>query len=224
MKIGIIAAMSKELNLLKPLLQDIKEIELGLHSAFQGSIHSNEITAMQCGIGKVNAAIGTQLLIDRYHPDAIINTGVAGGASAQVKIMDIVAGETIAYHDVWCGPESQLGAVQGLPLYYTGSDRLLNALPDLPEIKRGLICSGDQFIDKPEMLSKITAQYPQVLAVDMESAAIAQVCYIYRVPMLSLRIISDSPAADNNTEQYDNFWADAPQHSFQIIKELLSKL
>ena len=89
---------------------------------------------------------------------------------------------------------------------------------------KGLICSGDQFIDKMEDVKRIKGIFPEALAVDMESGAIAQVCHLCQVPFLALRVISDSPGASHdNTRQYLDFWTAAPQESFSLVKELISK-
>ena len=225
MRIGIIAAMSKEMDLLIPLLADKSEKRIDHFTFIFGLMGSHEIVAMQCGIGKVNASIGTLTMINHYSPELIINSGVAGGADTGVSVMDIVVGSRVAYHDVWCGPESIIGAVQGLPLYYEAPKDVISLFPKKEDIKCGLIASGDQFIDNVESLQVIKKNFPDALAVDMESGAIAQVSYIYGVPFVSVRVISDSPGASHdNTAQYNDFWTDAPQHTFEVVKELVSKI
>ena len=225
MRIGIIVAMSKELDLLLPLLQDSEESRMSGFVFHRGKMGRHDVMVMQCGIGKVNAAMGALTLVNAFLPDFIINSGVAGGADQSVNVMDVVAGERVAYHDVWCGPESELGRVQGLPLYFEGAKRLLKFLPDRSDIHKGLICSGDQFIGTMESIDKIKGNFPDALAVDMESGAIAQVCYVNHVPFLALRVISDSPGAGHdNTRQYLDFWTDAPQESFKIVQDIINKL
>ena len=190
-----------------------------------GKMGKHDVMVMQCGIGKVNAAMGTLMLVNNFAPNFVINSGVAGGADLSVNVMDVVAGARVAYHDVWCGPESELGQVQGLPLYFEGASRLLNLLPERDGIHKGLICSGDQFIDKKEDVDRIKGNFPDALAVDMESGAIAQVCYLNKVPFLALRVISDSPGASHdNTRQYLDFWTDAPQETFMLVKEMIKGL
>lgn len=222
MKIGIIVAMGKELELLKPMLENKSEQVHDGHTFHVGTMGKHEVVAMQCGIGKVNAAIGTVTMINHFAPDAIINSGVAGGADKSVNVMDVVVGARVAYHDVWCGPECDMGRVQGLPLYYEGAPMLLDRIESREDIKKGLICSGDQFIDKMETVLSIKANFPDALAVDMESGAIAQVCCVRKVPFLSMRVISDSPGAShNNTAQYENFWEAAPEHTFDLLRNLI---
>jgi len=225
MKIGIIVAMRKELDLLLPLLKDSEESRMSGFEFHCGKVGKHDVMVMQCGIGKVNAAMGSLTLINSFLPDFVINSGVAGGADLSVKVMDLVAGAHVAYHDVWCGPESELGRVQGLPLYFEGAHKLLDLLPEREDIHKGLICSGDQFIDKMEDVERIKGNFPDALAVDMESGAIAQVCHVCDVPFLALRVISDSPGASHdNTRQYLDFWNDAPQETFTLVKDLIKKL
>ncbi len=225
MKIGIIVAMRKELDLLLPLLRNSEASKMGGFEFYRGRMGNHDVMVMQCGIGKVNAAMGTLMLVNNFAPDFVINSGVAGGADLSVKVMDVVAGAQVAYHDVWCGPESEVGQVQGLPRYFDGAERLLNLIPDRDGIHKGLICSGDQFIDTMDEVKRIKGLFPGALAVDMESGAIAQVCYLNKVPMLALRVISDSPGASHdNTQQYMDFWSDAPQETFMLLKEIINNL
>lgn len=225
MILGIIVAMRKELELLLPLLENKQNTDIDGFTFYRGDIGNHQIVAMQCGIGKVNAAMGALTLINHFSPEKVINTGVAGGADKMVNVMDIVVGRQVAYHDVWCGPESTWGAVQGLPLYYDGDADLLALLPMRDEIKVGLICSGDQFIDSIEKVNEIKSHFPQALAVDMESGAIAQVCHVRHVNFLNMRVISDSPGAGhNNTQQYHDFWQEAPQHTFEVLHQLVLQI
>lgn len=214
--------MRKELELLLPLLENKAETVVDGFAFYEGGIGNHRVVAMQCGIGKVNAAMGALTLINQYHPDRVINTGVAGGADRSVNVMDIVVGTQTAYHDVWCGPEAEWGRVQGLPLYFDAAPDLVTLLPTRVDIKQGLICSGDQFIDSMESVSAIKAKFPAALAVDMESTAIAHVCHMRQVGFLSMRVISDSPGASHdNTAQYNDFWQDAPEHTFLVLREML---
>lgn len=225
MRIGIIVAMRKELDLLLPLLKDGEKSCMGGFDFHCGKIGLHDVMVMQCGIGKVNAAMGALMLVNNFAPNYVINSGVAGGADSSINVMDVVAGAQVAYHDVWCGPESEVGQVQGLPLYFEGATRLLDLLPESKEIHKGLICSGDQFIDKMEDVQRIKSNFPNVLAVDMESGAIAQVCHLCNVPFLALRVISDSPGASHdNTRQYLDFWSDAPQETFMLLKDIITHI
>ncbi len=224
MKIGIINAMQKEHEQLAALLTEGKEIHVGRLSFTVGELGSNSIILMASGIGKVNAAVGAVELINRFTPDCLINTGVAGGIDNRLNIMDVVAGQRVAYHDVDCGPETEAGQVQGLPLYYEADTNLYQkaiALQAGTTIHGGLICSGDQFITDRAQLDAIKTKFPEGLAVDMESGAIAQVCHLYGVPFLSFRIISDTPGAEQHFDQYLNFWDTMADKSFKVTEALL---
>lgn len=225
MTIAILVAMGKELNLLLPLLDNTKSETIDGFTFHSGKIGNNDIVAMQCGIGKVNAAIGTLTLLNNFKPELVINTGVAGGASQDAHVMDVIVGSSIAYHDVWCGPGTIYGEASGYPLYFESDKRFSSLIPERADIKRGLICSGDKFIASVEEVQTIQKAFPQVLAVDMESATIAQVCYLRKIPVLVMRAISDSPGASkDNTAQYNDFWQDAPAHTFNLVQELLKQI
>lgn len=225
MKIGIIVAMDKELRLLEPLLENRMNVMVDNYKFTCGRLSGHDVIALKTGIGKVNAAVGVITLITNFDVDMVINTGVAGGASEKVNVMDIVVGKRVAYHDVWCGPETTPGAVLGLPLYYEAPADMLKRIPTRSDIKVGLICSGDQFIDSIEQVEAIREKFADVLALDMESGAIAQVCYLREIPFLSMRVISDSPGVGHdNAAEYNDFWAEAPQHTFEVLKHILKSL
>ncbi|MBQ8888909.1 MAG: 5'-methylthioadenosine/adenosylhomocysteine nucleosidase [Bacteroidaceae bacterium] len=227
MKIGIIAAMSSEYKQVAQLLENKKEYTEGIYEYTEGKVKNNTVILTKCGIGKVNAAAGAVELIRTFQPDCIISTGVAGGIDKCLKIMDVVASQQIVYHDVWCGEGNAYGQIQGLPTFFEGNDTLLSCAISLDTdtpIHSGLICSGDKFITDREELNTIKDKFPEGLAVDMESGAIAQVCYIYKVPFISFRIISDTPGAENHWEQYTNFWGEMADRSFGVTKAFLEAL
>ena len=224
MKIAIIVAMSKELNLLLPLIDEINETTINGYGLYKGKIGNHDVCAMQCGIGKVNAAIGTMTLIEEFHPELVINTGVAGGADIAVRQMDVVVGERVAYHDVWCGPGTEYGEAANCPVYFTPDYQLLSSLreSEIDNLKFGLICTGDKFISTQSEIAFIKEKFPDAIAVDMESGAICQVCHLKSTSTIIIRVISDTPGAnEDNVSQYDNFWVEAPRHTFAILKSLL---
>ena len=181
MKIGIITAMSSEHKQVAQLLENKKEYKEGIFAYTEGNIRNNEIILTQCGIGKVNAAAGAVELIRTFHPDCIISTGVAGGIDTCLKVMDVVASSQIVYHDVWCGEGNAYGQIQGLPTFFKGNPTLLECAMSLDTetpIHGGLICSGDKFITDRKELDEIKGNFPEGLAVDMESGSIAQICYL----------------------------------------------
>lgn len=234
MIIGIISAMDSEHRQLAERLQEKKTSGDGSFRYVEGVLGGNRVILTQCGIGKVSAAVGASELIRRFHPDCLVSTGVAGGIDSCLKVTDVVASERIAYHDVWCGDGNEYGQVQGFPPVYEGSPSLLKHALSLNEahhassiesrIHSGLICTGDQFITGRTELEAIKRRFPGGLAVDMESAALAQTCYLYGVPFLSFRIISDTPGVDDHASQYADFWGMMAERSFRTTWAFLSTL
>lgn len=226
--VGIIVAMNVEFRLVEALLEDKVEKEIqGLHFV-QGRIGTKTVVLMLAGIGKVSAAVATVGMISHFAPDCILNTGVAGGIDDRLRVMDIVVGKEVVYHDVWCGEGNEIGQVQGMPARYAGDENLFRAATTVScdvALCGGLICSGDQFITDQKALEGIKKNFPDGLAVDMESGAIAQVCYRYGVPFLSCRIISDTPGhVQNHALQYKDFWTAAPEKSFEVLKQIIEKI
>lgn len=226
MKIGILTAMQSEHDLLAQLLEDRAEIKAGMFKYTLGRIGNHDIVLRQCGIGKVNAALGAAELIKNFEPRCIISSGVAGGIDKNLNVMDVVVSERIVYHDVWCGMGCEKGQIMGMPTYFRGNEILVKTAKSLnrEDIRTGLICTGDQFISAQEELARIKSDFPAGLAVDMESAAIAQTCLLYEMPFVSFRIISDTPGVDNHISQYDNFWGEMANRSFGVTRDFITAL
>ena len=216
MKIGIIVAMDKELRQLKQV--------------FAGS----EVLVDKCGIGKVNAALGAQRMINEFHPDCIISSGCAGGNGDDINIQDIIVSSELCYHDVYCGKAiddtTVYGQVQGLPVRFQADPELLDKAMQLSvtnsqlSIHKGLIVTGDWFVDTKDKMREIIGHFPEAKAVDMESCAIAQTCYINNVPFISFRVISDIPLRDTDASQYHNFWDTVAENSFQTTRAFVESL
>ena len=221
--LGIIVAMGSELKMLLAEMSSVTEETANGTTYYKGNIGSRDIVAMQCGIGKVNAAVGALTLIKRYSPEAIINTGIAGGTGGGADILDVVVGTEVGYHDVWCGPGNAPGQVQGLPERFAGATAMFGITQDTPGVKLGLIASGDRFVSTPEELAALLATQPRAIACDMESGAIAQVCHLKQIPFLAIRVVSDTPGTENHLDQYLDFWNVAPSRTFGILRQLLSR-
>ena len=221
MKIAIIVAMDKELALILPRLTEARTLEVNGFTFHSGKMGSREVVVGKCGIGKVNTAVNALTLIEHFKPSVVINTGVAGGTGA-ARVGDVVVADRIAYHDVWCGPDTIHGQAAGCPRLFisTFSDNIFEGL----HIRRGLVASGDIFVSKPSEVRHILDLYPDAVAVDMESAAIAHVCHLKHVAFLCVRVVSDTPGGEDNILQYENFWQDAPQHTFEVIDTVVARL
>lgn len=230
MKIIILAAMDKELELLKNILSDMQEEKDSDLRVFKGKVHNHDVILSKCGIGKVNAALNTLKLIRRFNPDLVINSGVAGGAGG-LKVGEILVAGEVAYHDVWCGPGTVAGAADGFDRIFLPWKRIIEISreyigKDEPDsgVSYGLIATGDIFISRPEEIQKIRAIFPGVAAVDMESAAIAQTCAAEKVRFNIIRVVSDTPGEEENISQYQNFWNEAPEKTFHVLEKILNHL
>lgn len=229
-KIGIICAMKREADQLLSRLQGQKKVQAGPFVFVHGTLNGCEIILSQSGMGKVNAAVNALEMIKNFTPDYVVNSGVGGGLAEHLHAMDTIIGEQYVYHDVWCGDGNEYGQVQELPTFYPADKTLLAAAEKLHAQNReavhtGLICTGDQFISGKESIAKILHHFPQALACDMESAAIAQVCYRYHVPFLSMRLISDVAGKESsNMAQYEHFWETMADKGFARTWALLHAL
>ena len=204
-----------------------------LQQVFAGS----DVAVRKCGIGKVNAALGAQQLINDIHPDVIVSTGCAGGNGDEVQVKDVVVSTELVYHDVYCGKAidgtTVYGQVQGLPARFKADPFLLQKALELgaqaspsssPRIHPGLMVTGDWFVDSKEKMRQIVTLFPEARAVDMESCAIAQTCYLNKVPFISFRVVSDMPLLDTDASQYHDFWATIAQSSFQVTRRFIDSI
>ena len=210
MKIGIIVAMDKEFA--------------QLEKVFRGN---EDIVLQQCGIGKVNAAVGTTQMIARHQPDLIVSTGCAGGAET-VDVGDVVVASACAYHDAYCGDNCQYGQIMGMPARYEAPIDLVEKALKLHvegiRIHKGLTVSGEWFVDSREKMQEIMAHFPEAMAVDMESCSIAQVCHLFNVPFVSFRIISDVPLKDHKAQMYFDFWDRLAEESFEVTRQFIEAI
>lgn len=216
MKIGVIVAMDKELEQLRQVFRD------------------SGVIVRKCGIGKVNAALGTQRLIDEERPDIIVSSGCAGGNGDEVNVQDVVVSTELCYHDVYCGMavdrNTVFGQVQGLPPRFKADPYLLAKAEAIAtdsvgiKLHTGLIVTGDWFVDTRRKMQEIVESFPEARAVDMESCAIAQTCFLNDVPFISFRTISDVPLRDTDASQYHDFWATIARNSFNMTRTFIDSI
>lgn len=211
MKIGFIVAMDKEFAQLKKVFGNDPNVVL-----------------QKCGIGKVNAAIGATMMIEKHHPDVIISSGCAGGADPSLNVGDVVVAMETTYHDAYCGDNCAYGQIMSMPKRYELADKLIAIVQqfgsDCHAITMGLTVSGDWFVDSREKMREIMQHFPEAKAVDMESCSIAQVCYTFGVPFVSFRIISDVPLKDHKAEMYFDFWDRLADGSFEVTHLFVERL
>ena len=227
-RIGIIGAMADEVAGLKELMQDIEITRKASMEFYAGTLEGKNVVVVQSGIGKVNAARATQILIDNMEVEYIFNIGVAGSVSNNVKIGDIVLGEKLVQHDFdLTAFEHEKGYIPNLGIYIP-SDLYLLKLAEETKINtnlhKGIIASGDIFCTENKMSEKIAHKF-NALCVEMEGASIAQVCYLSHIPFLVIRSISDSPNEDtNNKISYDKFLENSSKIVASFLLEILNKL
>lgn len=230
-RIGIIGAMAQEVNTLVGQLESPQRYE---HAGFifhTGTRYGLEVIVLQSGIGKVNAAVGTAILLERHQPDAIINTGSAGGFATDLRIGDVIISDEVRHHDVDAVVFGyEIGQVPGMPAAYLADKQLRdlarNAIASLGEVqvREGMIATGDAFMADPARVEATRAQFPTMLAVEMEGAAIAQTCYLYQCPFVVIRALSDIPGSGDNHLSFDEFLEVAADHSSRMVNQMLKLL
>lgn len=227
--LGIIGAMQEEVEILKNDMQQMETKKLAHVEFYTGQLYGVDVVLMQSGIGKVNAAMTAALLIDQYQPEAVINTGSAGGLGSQLAVGDIIISDEVLHHDVNATAFGYaLGQVPGMPLSYPADDNLKNLVQEAVETHKlsahkGLIVSGDSFIGSAVQKQKILKNFPEALAVEMEAAAIAQVCHQYHMPFIITRAVSDLANGEAGMT-FEEFLKVACVSSSKIVKSLLETI
>lgn len=227
--IGIIGAMEQEVSLLASMIKSPKEENIAGVRFILGELKGEEVVLLRSGVGKVNAAMATTLLHQLYAPSKVINIGSAGGLVEGMNIGDIIISNETLHHDVDATAiDCEIGALPGMPKSYPSDVDLVKLvsciLPDLGiDYKIGLIGTGDSFIADQTRVAEIKRNFPEILAVEMEAAAIAQVCYLYQTPFIVIRALSDLPDQESPMSfvEYLDF---AAKNSANIVLNLLNSL
>ena len=226
MTIAIIGAMEEEVTLLREIME-IKEVKTIAHVEFTlGTLNQKEVVLLRSGIGKVNVAIATTLLFEYFDIKVVINTGSAGGLHPEAEIGDVVISDGAVYHDVdVTGFNYEYGQVPGMPAVY---------LPDIGLIKKveqvlkavnktywlGKIATGDSFINRPDQIEEIQRNGQTAIAIEMEAAAVAQVCYQYQKPFIIVRALSDIAGKESHIS-FHEFITVAAKESSVMVTELV---
>lgn len=227
MRIGILCAGDREVAPFLPLIENGKASEKAMLKFYEGTINGAEAVALFSGVCKVNAAIAAQILIDTYRVDAIINAGTAGGMQQGLRILDTVIATEVAYHDV--APELLTEFHPWLDSIYFKTDEKLLAHSHKAVEKLGLqksVCwgrmvTGEAFITE-EGRDAINARFAPC-TVDMETAAVAHVCYVNSIPFLAIRCITDD-AAHSGKDHFEENCRAASQRACEITAALLTEL
>lgn len=231
MKIGIIGAMEQEVANLKEIMEVDRTIRKASMVFMSGKLSDRNVVIVRSGIGKVNAAVCTQILVDEFGVDVVINTGVAGSLRNEINIGDIVLSTDAITHDMDAtGFGYEVGVIPQMDnSVFVADERLIGIAKEVceevnPDINvfEGRVLSGDQFIsdrDKKEWLVKQFSGY----CTEMEGAAIAQAAYLNKIPFLVIRAISDK--ADNSAEMdYSEFETKAIEHTVKLVCGLVERI
>lgn len=232
MKIGIIGAMNEEITELKELMTNINEKKVSGLTFFEGKLCGKEVVLVESGIGKVNAAISTTLLINEFKVEKIIFTGVAGAVNPNVNVTDIVIGTDLVESDmdVTAGGNYKLGEIPRMknsnfkpdPYLFTIAHSVAVKLFGENKVFTGRIISRDEFVASTEKVNKLREIF-NAECVEMEGAAVAHVCEILNTPFIILRSISDK--ADNEAGMtFDEFVKIAAKNSKLIVEGILNSL
>ena len=229
MKIGIIAAMPEELKLLVEHLEMAEKHQRLGHVYYTGRIGHHEVILVESGIGKVMSAMSVAVLVNDFKITAVINTGSAGAVAPGLEIGDVVVADRLVYHDVDVTAFGyDYGQMARQPLYYEASRYLVEEMKAVLEKTQqtsrvGLIATGDSFIAGQDKIDQIKAHFPDVLAVEMEGAAIAQAAHSLGLPFMVIRAMSDTASHDANIT-FDEFILEAGKRSAETLIQLLNNL
>ncbi|MBR4707082.1 MAG: 5'-methylthioadenosine/adenosylhomocysteine nucleosidase [Pseudobutyrivibrio sp.] len=227
MKLGIIGAMRIEMENLKPSIEKPKYETISGVDFISGEINGVEVVAAVSGIGKVFAAICTEIMILHFGVDHVINIGVAGSLVKDLKVLDVAVADSAVQHDMNTSAIGDpIGLVSGINIInFEADEKLKNATKEVLEAKgiyyqTGVIASGDLFVDTDKQRQTIRDRF-NAIAADMEGASIAHTCYVNNVPFTLIRSISD---ADGSAMDYNTFAGKAAEQSISIVLDLIKKL
>ena len=232
MKLGIVCAMEEELDsILKVLGTSYTTIKTNSFEVHSAKFQEHELVFILCGIGKVNAAIHTQYLIDSHAPNYIINVGVAGSLSEELNFGDVVIANDLVQHDINVVAFGiPLGQIPRMDVFaFPSAPKLLDIAKKLIDhteykIVIGRVATGDQFIDNKNHAESIYKEF-NALACEMEGAAVAQVCHVNHVPFLVVRALSDMAGrTDTAIHSYEELKLMTAARSSYVVKKLLELL
>lgn len=228
--IGIIGAMDEEVISIKEEMDLISTRNIIGLDFYMGKMGGNNIVVVRSGIGKVNAAICAQVLIDMYGVDYIVNVGVAGAVAKELEIGDIVISSECIHHDfdttIFGDP---LGYISRMNVsYFKADEELVKLAKNVSEavienkVVVGRIASGDQFISSNEKKVFLWNEFKASCA-EMEGAAVAHACYLNKIPFVIIRSISDK-AEDSSEHDYEAFFRESAKIAAKIVMKMVSEL
>ena len=230
MKIAVIGAMEEEVELLRKEIENPKTRIIANSEFTSGKYKNHEVILLKSGIGKVNAAMTTSILLNEYKPDFVINTGSAGGYDPNLEVGAIVISDEVRHHDVDVTAFGyEIGQVPQLPAAFKADKHLMKLAEEAVsaigehQAATGLIATGDIFMHDPVKVELVRTHFPQMKACEMEAAAVAQVCHQFEVPFVVIRALSDI-AGKESSISFDEFLPVAAKHSTQVVLHVIEKL
>ncbi|MCC5801477.1 MULTISPECIES: 5'-methylthioadenosine/S-adenosylhomocysteine nucleosidase [Bacillaceae] len=230
MKIAIIGAMEEEVALLRENISNPKVETIAGCEYTSGTMHDKEVILLRSGIGKVNAAMSTAVLLQHFKPDCIINTGSAGGFDPSLNVGDVVISTEVRHHDVDVTAFGyEYGQVPQLPAAFTADENLkqtaINSVKELgdAQVVSGLIATGDSFMNDPVRVDAIRDKFTDLQAVEMEAAAIAQVAHQFHVPFVIIRSLSDIAGKESDVS-FDQYLEKAALHSAKMVMNIVKSV
>lgn len=227
MKVAIIGAMEEEVVILRENINNLKIETIAGYEFSTGEMNGVEVILLRSGIGKVNAAMSSTILLHQYKPDVVINTGSAGGFNPSLKVGDIVISTEVRHHDVDATIFGyEYGQVPQMPAAFNADEKLISIAKKAAEsiqdvqVSKGLIATGDSFMNDPERVAFVHEKFPQLQAAEMEAAAIAQVAYQFGIPFVIIRSLSDIAGKESNIS-FDQFLETAALHSAKLVMEMV---
>jgi len=228
--IGIIGAMQEEVDALLKYMQIVKTVNQVSYTFYVGHINDIEVVVVKGGIGKVNASISTTVLLKSFTISKIINIGSAGGLKEYQRQGDIIISNNVVHHDVDNrGFSYGIGQVPGMPLYYQADEKMMNTAEKIAEentlrFETGLIASGDSFIYRKDQVEQITTNFDEALCTDMEASSIAQVCFVFTIPFIIIRALSDVFEQGESNLQFKEFIKLASERSAALCVNVIKVL
>ncbi|WRP05357.1 5'-methylthioadenosine/S-adenosylhomocysteine nucleosidase [Rossellomorea aquimaris] len=230
MKIAIIGAMEEEVALLRENISNPTVETIAGCEYTSGTMKDKEVILLRSGIGKVNAAMSTAVLLQHFKPDCIINTGSAGGFDPSLNVGDVVISTEVRHHDVDVTAFGyEYGQVPQLPAAFTADEKLMqtaiNSVKELgnAQVVSGLIATGDSFMNDPKRVEAIRDKFTDLQAVEMEAAAIAQVAHQFNVPFVIIRSLSDIAGKESDVS-FEQYLEKAALHSAKMVMSIVKSV
>ena len=230
MKIAIIGAMEEEVALLRKNIENSTVETIAGYEFTSGKMSGVDVILLRSGIGKVNAALSSTILMQKFAPDYCINTGSAGGSNPDLNVGDVVVSTEVRHHDVDVTAFGyEYGQVPQMPAAFLADEQLIRIAKECAEelsdvqVVQGLIATGDAFMNDPERVKAVQAIFTDLQAVEMEAAAVAQVAYQFKIPFVIIRSLSDIAGKESDVS-FEQYLDKAAVNSATLVMKIVSAI